>query len=96
MRMVSISCRRAVRRCKARAGLRAATDLVTRILKEYGDFLDRHQPAPDRPPPPAAAALKQLHVVRSVMLLIELTGEHMARPRAPAVVPGVSDVGSDT
>jgi len=82
--------------CKARARLRAGTDLVTRILKEYGDFLDRHQPAPDRPPPSQAAALKQLHVVRSVMLLVELTGKHPARPCAWNFVLSAVDVGPDT
>lgn len=52
----------------------AAKDLVTRILKEYGDFLDRQQPSAERPMLPHAVAQKQLHIMRSVMLLIELTG----------------------
>ncbi len=52
----------------------AAKDLVTRILKEYGDFLDRQQPSAERLMLPHAVAQKQLHIMRSVMLLIELTG----------------------
>lgn len=63
-----------------RAG--AATDLVTKILKEYGDFLDREQPSAERPKLPKAVAQKQLHIMRSVMLLIELTGarQHPFQP----------------
>ncbi|KAK9842495.1 hypothetical protein WJX81_002719 [Elliptochloris bilobata] len=57
----------------------AATDLVTRILKEYGDFLDREQPSEERPKLPQAVAQKQLHIMRSVMLLIELTGAYVGR-----------------
>ena len=47
----------------------AASDHVTRILKEYGDVLDRYQLAPDK-----ADIGRELRVLRGLLLLIQLTG----------------------
>ena len=47
----------------------AASDHVTRILKEYGDVLDKYQLAPDK-----ADIGKELRVLRCLVLLIKLTG----------------------
>jgi hypothetical protein len=46
-----------------------ASDHVTRILKEYGDTLDKYHVAPEK-----ADISKELRVLRCVLLLIELTG----------------------
>lgn len=46
-----------------------ASDHVTRILKEYGDALDKYHMAPEK-----ADISKELRVLRCVLLLIELTG----------------------
>ena len=42
---------------------------MTRILKEYGDTLDKYHVAPEK-----ADISKELRVLRCVLLLIELTG----------------------
>jgi hypothetical protein len=47
---------------------------VTRILKEYGDALERAQAAAHAPNEAARDAGPQLRVLRCVLLLIELTG----------------------
>lgn len=47
----------------------AASDHVTRILKEYGDVLDRYQLAPEK-----SDIGPELRVLRGLLLLIQLTG----------------------
>ena len=69
-----VFCWRAVLRCAACMchkdfGVCAASDHVTRILKEYGDVLDKYQLAPDK-----ADVGKELRVLRCLLLLIKLTG----------------------
>jgi len=46
---------------------------VTRILKEYGDALDKYHMAPEK-----ADISRELRVLRCVLLLIELTGALMS------------------
>ena len=48
----------------------AASDHVTRILKEYGDVLEQYQLAPDK-----ADISGELRVLRCLLLLIKLTGK---------------------
>ena len=48
----------------------AASDHVTRILKEYGDVLDRYQLSPEK-----ADIGTELRVLRGLLLLIKLTGQ---------------------
>ena len=50
-----------------------ASDHVTRILKEYGDALDKYHMAPEK-----ADISRELRVLRCVLLLIELTGALMS------------------
>ena len=54
----------------------AASDHVTRILKEYGDVLDRYQLAPEK-----ADIGPELRVLRGLLLLIKLTGS------SPSITP---------
>ena len=49
----------------------AASDHVTRILKEYGDVLEHYQLAPDKPD-----ISGELRVLRCLLLLIKLTGKY--------------------
>ncbi len=53
----------------------AASDHVTRILKEYGDVLDRYQLSPEK-----ADIGAELRVLRGLLLLIKLTGLLTFRP----------------
>ena len=48
---------------------------MTRILKEYGDVLEKYQLAPDK-----ADIGRELRVLRCLLLLIKLTGCSQAPP----------------
>lgn len=54
----------------------AASDHVTRILKEYGDVLDKYQLAPER-----SDVGRELRVLRCLLLLIKLTGLSLPQGR---------------
>ncbi|KAK9914842.1 hypothetical protein WJX75_001188 [Coccomyxa subellipsoidea] len=69
------------------ANFLAASDHVTRILKEYGDTLDKYHVAPEK-----ADISKELRVLRCVLLLIELTGKYVGHHLPPIIVLLTSSV----
>ncbi|BDA43155.1 Serine/threonine-protein kinase ATR at C-terminar half [Coccomyxa sp. Obi] len=69
------------------ANFLAASDHVTRILKEYGDTLDRYHVSPEK-----ADISRELRVLRCVLLLIELTGKYVGHHLPPIIVLLTSSV----